>query len=77
MSKKKLTPRQQVAEWMEENSIPTDEEHINFIFDNVNYYQRTRNLDLRYAYLVASMVYQNNQAEQFLEEEIKKEVRDR
>lgn len=58
---------------MEEDSIPTNEENITLMFDKVNYYQRSMKLDLRFAYLIACIVYKNNQAGQFLEEKTTEE----
>lgn len=61
MKKKKLTERQQVRKWIEEDNLPDDiEETLNEIFRIVVVYKENHpNVTLRQAYVYAYIVYIN------------------
>ena len=61
MKKRKLTERQQVRKWIEEDNLPDDiEETLNEIFRTVIIYKENHpNVTLRQAYAYAYMVYIN------------------
>ena len=60
-NKKELTPRQQVAKWIEESNLTASEEVITEIFDcTIKYKKEFKDMDLEQAFSAAFVTYIND-----------------
>ena len=68
MSRKsrKMTPRKQIAEWMEQDNIDVNEDSISFIFRVAMFLKERQNISFRSAYCEACVRYQNEISEGYL-----------